>query len=203
MGYLLSFEGIDGSGKSTQAQLAADELTSRGFDVVHTFEPGDTELGKQLREILLHSGGMSERAEALLYAADRAEHAHAVIVPALARGAIVITDRFIDSSVAYQGAGRVLAGADIEGLSAWATEDMQADASYVFDLPIEVAAQRLGKHPDRLESEAKDFHQRVRQGFLDIAAANPQRVRVFDATLPVQELHASVMADVLAVVGQQ
>ncbi|HTY71343.1 MAG TPA: dTMP kinase [Actinomycetes bacterium] len=195
----IAFEGGEGAGKSTQVRRLADALAARGLDVRTTREPGGTPAGRRIRELLLDraSDGLSPRAEALLYAADRAEHVAAVIRPALAGGAVVITDRYVDSSLAYQGAGRTLAIADVARLSEWATEGLVPDLTVVLDLDPEVGLARAGD-PDRLEAEPLDFHRRVRQGFLDLAAAAPARYAVIDASRDPDEVFADVAAAVLA-----
>jgi dTMP kinase len=195
-GLFLTLEGGDGSGKSTQASLLERWLLERGRTVVRTREPGGTPVGVEIREIVLHHrGDIAPRAEALLYAADRAHHVGEVVRPAIARGEVVVQDRFIDSSVAYQGAGRVLDPAEIRSLSDWATEGLAPDLTVLLDLPWEVARARLDgarTRYDRLEAEAGEFHERVRRAYLDIAAAEPERFVVVDATLPVEEISARI-----------
>lgn len=199
-GYLIAFEGGDGAGKSTQVQRLAQWLTERGHEVVITREPGDTPIGRRLREVLLDVGntGMSARAEALLYAADRAEHVDAMIRPALRRGAVVITDRYVDSSIAYQGAGRELSGAEVERLSQWATQGLAPALTVLLDIAPEVGAVRRGNTPDRIESESAEFHQRVRQGFLDLAGRAPKRYLVLDALRAPSAIAAAIQARVAA-----
>ncbi|WP_245961770.1 dTMP kinase [Quadrisphaera granulorum] len=180
-GFFVSFEGGDGSGKSTQARLLADWLRELGHEVVLTREPGATELGASIRHLLLHGGHVSPRAEALLYAADRAHHVAEVVRPALARGAVVITDRYLDSSVAYQGAGRDLEGDEVASLSLWGTEDLLPDATVLLDLPPAAARARLGRALDRLEREPEEFHAAVRERFRQLARRNRRRFVVVDA----------------------
>ncbi|KAB1657581.1 dTMP kinase [Pseudoclavibacter sp. CFCC 11306] len=191
-GLFVTIEGIDGAGKSTQLTLLRDWLTAAGHEVVSTFEPGATPLGGSLRELLLHTEGpVSERAEALLYAADRAQHVDQVVRPGLERGAVVISDRYLDSSIAYQGAGRRLLANEIRDLSLWATDGLLPDLTVLLDLPIAQAASRVDAEPgerDRLESERADFHQRVRSGFLALAVADPQRFEIIDARLAVDDI---------------
>ena len=190
-GLFITLEGGDGSGKSTQLARLESWLTDAGHRVVHTREPGGTDLGLELREIILHRRGyIAPRAEALLYAADRAHHIDTKVRPALERGEIVVQDRYLDSSVAYQGAGRVLDGTEIRELSLWAAEGLLPDLTVVLDLSAEDGRTRMGERTkyDRLEAEKDDFHERVRQGFLDLAAAEPGRFLVIDATLPVEEI---------------
>ncbi|WP_206736919.1 dTMP kinase [Streptomyces sp. GZWMJZ-114] len=181
-GFFLALEGGDGAGKSTQAEALAEWIRAKGHEVVLTREPGATPVGKRLRSILLDvsSAGLSHRAEALLYAADRAEHVDTVVRPALERGAIVITDRYIDSSVAYQGAGRDLSPVEIARISRWATGGLVPNLTVLLDVAPEAARERFTEAPDRLESEPAEFHARVRAGFLTLAAAAPERYLVVD-----------------------
>ncbi|MFS7877654.1 dTMP kinase [Streptomyces asiaticus] len=182
-GFFIVVEGGDGSGKSTQVEALAEWIRAKGHEVVVTREPGATAIGKRLRSILLDvsSAGISHRAEALLYAADRAEHVDTVVRPALERGAVVISDRYIDSSVAYQGAGRDLAATEIARISRWATNGLVPHLTVLLDVSPETARERFTEAPDRLESEPAEFHQRVRAGFLALAAADPARYIVVDA----------------------
>ncbi|MET7673230.1 dTMP kinase [Streptomyces seoulensis] len=182
-GFFISLEGGDGAGKSTQAEALAEWIRAKGHEVVLTREPGATPVGKRLRSILLDvsEAGLSHRAEALLYAADRAEHVDTVVRPALERGAVVISDRYIDSSVAYQGAGRDLSPTEIARINRWATGGLVPHLTVLLDVPPEVARERFTEAPDRLESEPAEFHARVRAGFLTLAAADPGRYLVVDA----------------------
>lgn len=182
-GFFLAIEGGDGAGKSTQVEALADWIRAKGHEVVVTREPGATPVGKRLRSILLDvsSAGLSNRTEALLYAADRAEHVDSVVRPALERGAIVISDRYIDSSVAYQGAGRDLSPTEIARISRWATGGLVPHLTVLLDVSPDTARERFTEAPDRLESEPAEFHQRVRTGFLTLAAADPTRYLVVDA----------------------
>jgi dTMP kinase len=193
-GMLLAFEGGEGAGKSTQARLLAIWLREQGFDVVSTHEPGATKIGMRLRALLLDTAhtGMSSRAEALMYAADRAEHVSAVIRPALERGAIVVTDRYVDSSLAYQGAGRRLPVREIANLNKWATGGLDPDLTILLDLSPVAGLGRRERSADRLEAEPADFHQRVRAGFLALADAEPQRYLVLDATRPAADLSREI-----------
>lgn len=197
-GLFITLEGGDGSGKSTQAELLAHWLAAEGREIVRTREPGGTPFGNEVREIVLHSrGDISPRAEALLYAADRAHHIATKVRPALARGEIVIQDRYLDSSVAYQGAGRVLDATEIRELSLWAAEGLLPDVTILLDLDEDVARERLdsaNKKFDRLEAEKSEFHARVRHAFLALAAAEPERFLVLDASLPIAELAESIRA---------
>jgi dTMP kinase len=194
----LTLEGGDAAGKTTQAVALERWLTERGRTVVRTREPGGTALGAEIRALLLHGGEVAPRAEALLYAADRAHHVATVVRPALARGDVVVQDRYLDSSVAYQGAGRVLDPEEVRGLSTWATEGLLPDLTVLLDLEPAVARQRRGGRAaeDRLESEQDDFHERVRTAFLALAAASPDRFVVVDAALPEQEVAARIRAAV-------
>ncbi|MER5727385.1 dTMP kinase [Streptomyces sp. NPDC002138] len=182
-GFFIALEGGDGAGKSTQVQKLAEWIRGKGHEVVVTREPGATPVGKRLRSILLDvsSAGLSNRAEALLYAADRAEHVDTVIRPALERGAVVISDRYIDSSVAYQGAGRDLSPTEIARISRWATDGLVPNLTILLDVSPATARERFTEAPDRLESEPQEFHQRVRSGFLTLAASDPGRYLVVDA----------------------
>ncbi|MFE7930371.1 dTMP kinase [Streptomyces sp. NPDC057456] len=182
-GFFIALEGGDGAGKSTQAEALAEWIRAKGHEVVLTREPGATPVGKRLRSILLDvsSAGLSHRAEALLYAADRAEHVDTVVRPALERGAVVITDRYIDSSVAYQGAGRDLSPTEVARISRWATNGLVPHLTVLLDVSPEAARERFTEAPDRLESEPAEFHTRVRSGFLTLAAADPGRYLVVDA----------------------
>jgi dTMP kinase len=182
-GLLLALEGGEGAGKSTQARLLAIWLRDQGYDVVSTHEPGATKVGMRLRALLLDTAhtGLSPRAETLMYAADRAEHVASVILPALDRGAIVVTDRYVDSSLAYQGAGRRLPLGDVTDLNKWATGGLVPDLTILLDLPPIEGLGRRKRSADRLEAEPLDFHQRVRAGFRALADADPQRYLVLDA----------------------
>ncbi|MFG1920506.1 dTMP kinase [Cryptosporangium sp. NPDC048952] len=184
-GLFIVFEGGEGAGKSTQSRALADWLAGRGFEVVATREPGATPLGREIRSLILdhRDDAPSSRSEALLYAADRAHHVATVIRPALARGAVVVCDRYVDSSLAYQGAGRDLATEDIEWLSRWATAGLVPDLVILLDVDPSIGLTRVGNRgaADRLEAESIDFHQRVRRAFLDRAAADQRRYLVLDA----------------------
>jgi dTMP kinase len=193
-GFFLAIEGGDGAGKSTQVEALAEWIRAKGHEVVVTREPGATPVGKRLRTILLDvsSAGLSNRAEALLYAADRAEHVDSVVRPALERGAIVISDRYIDSSVAYQGAGRDLSPTEIARISRWATDGLVPHLTVLLDVSPETARERFTEAPDRLESEPAEFHQRVRSGFLTLAAADPGRYLVVDGGQEPQAVTTAV-----------
>ena len=199
-GVFITLEGGDGSGKTTQAELLREWLTGEGRTVVRTREPGGTEVGVEIREIVLHHrGDIAPRAEALLYAADRAHHVATVVRPALERGDVVIQDRYIDSSVAYQGAGRVLDAEAVRGLSEWATDGLVPDLTILLDLDAEAARGRLDEARtrfDRLEAEASEFHDRVRAAYLALAESEPGRFLVVDAARPVEEIAEVVRARV-------
>ncbi len=195
-GLFVAFEGGEGAGKSTQVRLLCEWLTAQGRAARATFEPGGTPAGAAVRAIVLDRAhtGLSPRAEALLYAADRAQHAHAVLRPALAAGEVVVTDRYVDSSLAYQGAGRTIGLDDVAAISRWATQGLRPDLTVLLDLPPEtgLARARGRAAADRLESESLEFHQRVRDTFRTLAAAEPGRYLVLDATRGVDELAADV-----------
>ncbi len=195
-GVFITLEGGDGSGKTTQAEILREWLSGEGRTVVRTREPGGTEVGVEIREIVLHHrGDISPRAEALLYAADRAHHVATVVRPALERGEIVIQDRYIDSSVAYQGVGRVLDPEAVRGLSEWATEGLAPDLTILLDLDADAARGRLDEartRYDRLEAEASEFHDRVRAAYLALAEAEPGRFLVVDASRPVDEIAGDI-----------
>jgi dTMP kinase len=189
-GLLIALEGGEGAGKTTQARLLGIWLRDQGYEVVATHEPGATKVGMRLRALLLDKShaGLCPRAETLMYAADRAEHVGSVIQPALDRGAIVITDRYVDSSLAYQGAGRELPVEEVANLNRWATGGMVPDLTVLLDLPPAAGLSRRAPSADRLESEPIGFHKRVRQGFRALAAAEPGRYLVIDAALPPEEI---------------
>jgi len=197
-GLLLALEGGEGAGKSTQARLLAIWLRDQGFDVVSTHEPGATKVGMRLRALLLDNthAGLAPRAETLMYAADRAEHVAAVIGPALDRGAIVVTDRYVDSSLAYQGAGRQLPLSEVDELNKWATGGLLPDLTILLDLPPEAGLSRRARSGDRLEAEPAEFHQRVRTGFLALAKADPDRYLVLDATKEPGDLSREIQSSV-------
>ena len=191
-GLFISFEGIDGVGKSTQADLLESWLTAQNIDVVRTLEPGGTDVGVEIRKILLHhKGDLAPRAEAALFAADRAHHVASKIRPALEQGKIVITDRYFDSSVAYQGAGRDLSRTEVRDLSLWAVGGLLPDLTVLLDLPAEQARARRntsGTEPDRLEKEKTEFFETVRSAYLDLANAEPERFLVVDASVTVEQM---------------
>ena len=193
-GVFIAFEGGEGAGKTTQARLAAIWLRDHGYDVVTTYEPGATKIGMRLRAMLLDrdTTGLSDRAETLLYAADRADHVANVIKPAIERGAIVVSDRYVDSSLAYQGFGRQLPVEDIARVNAWATGGLVPDLTVLLELPPQEGLNRLSAPADRIESESREFHERVRQGFRALAEADPDRYLVLDASRPQGELSREI-----------
>jgi dTMP kinase len=199
-GVFISFEGGEGSGKSTQTKLLKEWLEKNDETVLLTREPGGTDLGNQLRNILLDNktGVISPRAEALMYAADRAHHVFSVIRPALERNEIVITDRYFDSSIAYQGAGRVLLPVEVARISRWATESLTPTLTIIMDLPAEIGLGRLHS-TDRLESEPLAFHERVRQEYLNLAHQDPERFLVVDASLTIEQIHQLIVERVGAI----
>jgi len=195
-GLFIAFEGGDGAGKSTQSRLLAEALRDRGMVVVQTREPGGTEIGEKLRSLVLDHGHgeIDARTEALMYAAARAAHVEQLIRPALSRGEAVITDRYIDSSVAYQGIGRGLGTREVRELNAWATDSLWPDFTVVLDVdPAEGRARRAPGGEDRLESEPDSFHAQVRDAYLDAAAAAPERYLVIDARQDVQVIAGLIL----------
>ena len=192
-GLFITFEGGDGSGKSTQSELLVQWLEAQGRTVVVSREPGGTDLGLELREIVLHRRGeIAPRAEALIYAADRAHNIATKVRPALERGDIVVQDRYLDSSVAYQGAGRVLGADEVRDVSLWATESLLPDLTILLDL--HEGQDRLADRTkyDRLESAGDDFHARVREAYLELAAAEPGRFVVIDAREPIESIALAI-----------
>lgn len=192
-GLFIVFEGGDGAGKSTQVTLLRDALCREGRQVTVTRQPGGTPLGQQIRDLVLHGEHVSPRAEALLFAADKAHHVETLIRPALQRGDVVISDRYTDSSVAYQGAGRALGAQEVHDLNMWAVEDLVPDLTVVVDISAAEGRRRRGDVHDRLESEEDTFHEAIRQHFLAMARGNPQRYLVVDGTQPPEQIHAEVM----------
>ena len=201
-GIFIAFEGGEGSGKSTQSKLLKEWLEEEGEEVLLSREPGGTEMGKDLRRILLdHStGDISPRAEALLYAADRAHHVFSKIRPALDRGEVVITDRYFDSSIAYQGAGRVLVSGEVARISRWATESLFPTLTILIDQPAEIGLARL-KSKDRLEIEPIDFHERIRQEYLQLTLLDPERYLVIDGRQTIEEIHHEIITRVGEIPG--
>jgi dTMP kinase len=202
-GVFIAFEGGDGAGKSTQARLLADWLEEAGHRVVLTREPGGTPFGVDVRELVLHGDHVIPRAEALLFAADRAHHVETLVLPALRRGEVVITDRFVDSSIAYQGSGRDLGADEVRELNRWATGGLVPALTVLLDLPAGEGRVRRGGVHDRLESESADFHNAVRDRFLALAGADPDRYLVLDGQLPPEQVHRLIWARVATLPGVQ
>ena len=201
-GLFVVFEGGEGAGKSTQVRQLADLVEAHGREVVVTREPGATDVGARIRALLLDpSTTLSPRAEAMLYAADRAHHVAALVRPALDRGTVVICDRYVDSSLAYQGAGRALPLAEVAELSRWATQGLRPHLTVLLDVEPETGLARATGSPDRIEQESLAFHRAVRRGFLDLADAEPERYVVISAELPPDEVHRQVAAAVLPLLG--
>ncbi|GAB7003497.1 hypothetical protein JCM18899A_09680 [Nocardioides sp. AN3] len=192
-GVFVCFEGGEGSGKSTQSRLLRDALTAEGYSVLLTFEPGDTVVGRELRRIVLspETGQLDDKTEALIYAADKAEHVETVVLPALARGQVVVTDRYVDSTLAYQGAGRSLAVAEVEQVARWATGDLRPHLTVVLDLEPSAGLGRF-EGRDRIEGESLEFHERVREAFVAMAKADPDHYLVLDARAPVEEIAKAI-----------
>jgi dTMP kinase len=203
-GVFVVFEGGDGVGKTTQVDRLCAWLANAGHDVLRTFEPGDTTVGAMIRQIVLDpaTGDISPRAEALLYAADKAQHIFAVVRPALERGAVVVCDRYVDSMLAYQGAGRVLEPAEIEHIARWATEDLRPDLTVVLDAELGLTVNAKNQK-DRLESAGEVFHERTRQFFLELARRDPDHYLVLDARASRDEIAAQVADRVTALLERQ
>jgi dTMP kinase len=204
-GLFVAFEGGEGAGKSTQIRLLAERLRAAGADVVATREPGEGEIGAAIRAILLSRAtvGLGARAEALLYAADRAQHVEALVRPALDRGQVVLCDRYLDSSIAYQGEGRALDPGEIERISRWAVRDLMPDLTVLLDVDPRPGLARAGgpARADRIEAEPLEFHERVRARFLALAAREPARYLVLDAGRPREAVHSDIWAAVSARAG--
>lgn len=193
-GLFITFEGADGCGKTTQMKLLAEYLQKNGHEVVITREPGGKGLGEKVREILLnYDGEVSDRCESFLFLADRAQNIDIIVNPAVDAGKIVLCDRHIDSTVAYQGYGRGLDIERINMLNNLATNGRKPDLTFVFDIDVETSMQRVGKEKDRMESAGKEFHNRVRFGYLELAKQEPNRIKVIDATKSIEEIHACVI----------
>ena len=193
-GLFITVEGADGCGKTTQLMLLAKYLKQHNYEVIVTREPGAKGLGEKLRDILLnYDGDVSSRAELFLFLADRAQHMDVVIKPAVAAGKIVLCDRHTDSTVAYQGYGRGLDIERIKYLNVIATSGRKPDLTFVFDIDVETSMQRVGKDKDRMESAGDEFFNKVRNGYLAIAKQEPERVKVFDATKPIEEIFKEVV----------
>lgn len=192
-GLFITFEGIDGCGKSSQIALVAEYLKSQGIEYIQTRDPGGTALGSKIREILLnYDGDIASMCELFLYLADRAQHIEEKILPALNEGKVVLCDRYVDSTVAYQGYARGLDKDEIFKLNDIVAKGLMPDLTFVFDINPDVACQRLGEKKDRLESECSEFHAKVREGFLDLARRFPQRIHVMDASQSIEKIHGDV-----------
>ncbi len=192
-GFFISFEGGDYTGKSTQVKLLMQALVARGAAAISTLEPGGTSLGQRLRREVMHGEDLDPYTEALLYAADRAWHAQTIIKPHLLAGEVVVSDRYLDSSLAYQGIGRGLGLEKIEEISLWATGNLLPDLTILLDGDPQVLRVRSLGNPDRMEAAPLDFHQAVRQAFLQIAARDKQRIKVLDATGGIAKIHQQVL----------
>lgn len=193
-GLFITFEGVDGCGKTTQLNLLKDYIESHGYDVVVTREPGGAGLGGKIREILLnYDGGVSNRCEFFLFLADRAQNIDMIVNPAIADGKIVLCDRHIDSTAAYQGYGRGIDLEQINYLNNLATGGKKPDLTIVFDVDTETSMQRVGSDKDRMESSGTDFHEKVRNGYLELAKHDPQRIKVIDGSKSVQEISCRVL----------
>ncbi len=201
-GLFVCFEGGEGAGKSTQARLLKERLEAEGAAVLLTHEPGDTPVGKDIRRIVLdpETGHLDDHTEALLYAADKAEHLDKVVRPALERGEVVITDRYVDSTLAYQGAGRALDGAELEWVARWATGDLRPHLTVLLDLEPSDGLTRFEER-DRIEGESIEFHLRVREEFLRLAEADPEHYLVLDARAGVEAIATAVHARLAPLVG--
>ena len=204
-GLFITFEGIDGVGKSTQANLLQTYLEQLGHEVIRTLEPGGTELGQEIRQLLLHrKGEVAPRAEALLFSADRAHHVATKIRPALADGKVVISDRYFDSSVAYQGAGRALSMEEVREINIWAVGGLLPNLTVLLDLDAESARQRrsgTGQAPDRIEREKLEYFEATREAFLALAAAEPERFFVVSAEQSVDQMQAQIRARLNQLLG--
>lgn len=193
-GLFITFEGADGCGKTTQLNLLKDYLTKKHFDVVLTREPGGKGLGEKIREILLnYDGEVSNRCESFLFLADRAQNVDVIVNPAIKQGKIVLCDRHTDSSVAYQGYGRGLDIEQIKTLNNLATGGKQPDLTLVFDVDIETSMKRVGNQKDRMESSGIEFFNRVRNGYLELAKQEPDRIKVVDSTKSIEDVHKQVL----------
>ena len=203
-GMFIVFEGGDGAGKSTQTARLAEWLTAQGYHVRTTFEPGDTELGAQVREIVLHSHmPISPRAETLLYAVDKAQHVAEVVKPALEAGMVVVCDRYVDSTIAYQGAGRALHLEEVSHIAWWAVKDLVPDLTVLMDVPVKEGLERKeGQTLDRIESAGLEFHERVRDYFLDLASTGPGKYLVVNSRDPKDEVTAQVRDCVASMIAQ-
>ena len=193
-GLFITFEGTDGCGKTTQIEMLKDYFEKQGRTVLLTREPGAKGLGTKLREILLnYDGEVSPVCESFLFLADRAQHVDTIIKPAVARGEIVLCDRHTDSTVAYQGYGRELDIEQIKMLNNIATSSLKPDLTFIFDIDIDTAQKRVGKNKDRMESAGIEFFKRVRNGYLEIAKQEPERVKVLDGSKSIETIHNELL----------
>jgi len=189
LSFFITFEGADGCGKTTQLNMVADFLNSINVKNIKTREPGETPLGAKLREILLHyDGPVADECEAFLYLADRAQHVETFIKPELEKGNVVLCDRYVDSNIAYQGYGRGISIDDLKYLNNIATNSFKPDLTIVFDVDSNVAQERVGANKDRLEQEGLEFHKKIRNGYLEMAKAEPERIKVVDANGSIEEV---------------
>ena len=194
-GLFITFEGVDGCGKSTQMDLLAQYLKQKGHDVILTREPGANGLGEKIREILLnYKGEVSDRCESFLFLADRAQNIDIIVKPAVTEGKIVLCDRHTDSTVAYQGYGRGLDLDRINKLNTLATNGMKPDLTFVFDIDTDTSMERVGKNKDRMESAGLEFQKKVRNGYLELAKKEPERIKVVDASKSIEEIHEQVIS---------
>lgn len=200
-GLFITFEGLDGCGKTSQIERAAEFLKSRGIDYIKTRDPGGTPLGCKIREILLnYDGNIADMCELFLYLADRAQHIDEKIQPALNEGKVVLCDRYVDSTVAYQGYARGLNKEQIFELNSIVAKGLMPDLTFVFDVSLEVSASRVGDKKDRLESEGSDFHKKVKEGFLDLAEKFPERIKVINANQSIEEIAQQVQEHILKLI---
>ena len=193
-GKFITFEGADGCGKTTQLLLLRDYLINKGYEVVLTREPGAKGLGERIRDILLnYEGEVSDRCESFLFLADRAQNIDTIVIPAIEQGKIVLCDRHTDSTVAYQGYGRGLDVEQINMLNNLATKGLKPDLTLVFDVDVRTSMKRVGTSKDRMESAGMEFFNRVRNGYLELAKLEPERIKVVDATKSIEEVHECVV----------
>ncbi|MBO8164850.1 MAG: dTMP kinase [Brevibacillus sp.] len=201
-GLFITFEGPDGAGKTTQVEAFSRTLRQKGYDVLVTREPGGTPISDKIRALLLDPAHteMAHATEVLLYAASRAQHVQQTVIPALKRGKIVICDRFVDASIAYQGYGLELPLETVVEINRFATAGLVPDRTYLLDIPVSRGRVRLGQRDglDRIEQKGEHYHTRVRNGFLEIARQQPERVRLIDADRSIDEVHEEIVADFLA-----
>lgn len=198
-GLFITFEGPDGAGKTTQVQAFVENLKSRGFDVLLTREPGGTPISDKIRGLILDPAHkeMADTTEVLLYAASRAQHVQEKVIPALEKGTIVVCDRFVDASIAYQGYGLGVSAKKVEHINRFATGGLVPDRTYLLDVPVEEGKKRLQARSglDRIEQKGEAYHERVREGFLELAEQNPERIRVVDASGSIEQITQEILAD--------